>query len=73
MSQREKETFKEYAQRWREVVAQICPPLKESEMTKIYLKTLSSFYYEQMIASASSDFTDMVNMGIRIEEGVREE
>ncbi|KAI5416902.1 hypothetical protein KIW84_041778 [Lathyrus oleraceus] len=41
-------------------------------MTKIFLKTLSSFYYERMIASAPSDFTEMVNMGMRIEEGVRE-
>ncbi|KAI5389174.1 hypothetical protein KIW84_074722 [Lathyrus oleraceus] len=41
-------------------------------MTKIFLKTLSSFYYERMIASAPSDFTEMVNMGMRLEEGVRE-
>ena len=41
-------------------------------MTKIFLKTLSSFYYEKMIASAPSDFTEMVNMGMRLEEGVRE-
>ena len=41
-------------------------------MTKIFLKTLSSFYYERMISSAPSDFTKMVNMGIRLEEGVRE-
>ncbi|KAI5411982.1 hypothetical protein KIW84_056881 [Lathyrus oleraceus] len=41
-------------------------------MTKIFLKTLSSFYYERMIASALSDFTEMVNMGMRLEEGVRE-
>jgi hypothetical protein len=41
-------------------------------MTKIFLKTLSSFYYEWMIASAPSDFTEMVNMGMRLEEGVRE-
>ena len=39
---------------------------------KIFLKTLSSFYYERMIASALSDFTEMVNMGMRLEEGVRE-
>lgn len=39
-------------------------------MTKIYLKTLSPFYYEEMISSAPSDFTDMVNMGMRLEEGV---
>ncbi|KAI5407897.1 hypothetical protein KIW84_053949 [Lathyrus oleraceus] len=72
MSQKDKETFKEYAQRWRELAAQITPPLEEKEMTKIFLKTLSSFYYERMIASAPSDFTEMVNMGMRLEEGVRE-
>ena len=41
-------------------------------MTKIFLKTLSSFYYEHMIASVPNDFTEMVNMGMRLEEGVCE-
>ena len=72
MSQKEKETFKEYAQICRELAAQIVSLFKEKEMTKIFLKTLSSFYYERMIASAPSDFTEMVNMGMRLEEGVRE-
>jgi hypothetical protein len=72
MSQKDKETFKEYAQRWRELVAKINPPLEEKEMTKIFLKTLSSFYYKRMIASALSDFTEMVNIRMRLEEGVRE-
>ena len=72
MSQKDKESFKEYAQRWREVAAQICPPLEEKEMTKIYLKTLSSFYHSRMVTSAPSDFTEMVNMGVRLEEAVRE-
>ena len=72
MSQKDKESFKEYAQRWREVAAQICPPLEEKEMTKIFLKTLSSFYYERMIASAPNEFTEMVNMGMWLEEAVRE-
>src|SRR4051812_26158193 len=35
MTQKDRESFKEYAQRWREVAAQICPPLEEKEMTKI--------------------------------------
>ena len=48
------------------------PPLEEKEMTKIFLKTVSSFYYERMITSAPSDFTEMVNMGMHLEEGVRE-
>ena len=63
MSQKEKETFKEYAQRWHEIAAQISPPLEAKELTKIFLKTLSSFYYERMVASAPSDFTKMVNRG----------
>ena len=57
MSQKDKETFKEYAQRWRELAAQISPPLEEKEMTKIFLKTLSLFYYEHMIANSPNDFT----------------
>ncbi|KAI5434816.1 hypothetical protein KIW84_021581 [Lathyrus oleraceus] len=71
MSQKDKETFKEYAQRWRELAAQINPPLEEKEITKIFLKTLSLFY-ECMISSAPSDFTEMVNIGMRLEEGVLE-
>ncbi|XP_050878820.1 uncharacterized protein LOC127082634 [Lathyrus oleraceus] len=72
MQQREKETFREYAQRWREIAAQVVPPMEEKEMTKVFLKTLDTFYYERMIASAPTDFTDMVNMGVRLEEAVRE-
>ncbi|KAI5422148.1 hypothetical protein KIW84_045564 [Lathyrus oleraceus] len=56
----------------RELAAQINPALEEKEMTKIFLKTLSSFYYERMIASTPNDFSEMVNMGMRLEEGVRE-
>lgn len=41
-------------------------------MTKLFLKTLSLFYYDRMVASALSDFTGMVNMGLRLEEGVSE-
>src|SRR4051812_39379118 len=72
MMQKEKESFKEYAQRWREVAAQVIPPMEEKEMTKIFLKTLGPFYYEKMIASAPVDFTEMVGMGVRLEEAVRE-
>ena len=72
MVQKDRESFKEYAQRWREVAAQVIPPMEEKEMTKIFLKTLGAFYYERMVASAPSDFTEMVGMGIRLEEAVRE-
>lgn len=68
MSWKDKETVREYAQRWRRLVAQVSPPLEENKMTKM----LSPFYYDRMVASAPSDFTKMVNMGLILEEGVRE-
>ena len=44
----------------------------KQEMTKVFLKTLGSFYYERMVASAPSDFTEMVSMGVYLEEAVKE-
>ncbi|KAK2357197.1 hypothetical protein QL285_094492 [Trifolium repens] len=72
LTQKENESFKEYAQRWRELAAQIRPPLEEKELCKLFLNTLSPFYYKKMVASAPNNFTEMVGMGIRLEEGVRE-
>ena len=44
----------------------------EQETTKVFLKILGSFYYVRMVASAPSDFTEMVSMSVRLEEAVRE-
>lgn len=41
-------------------------------MTKLFFKTSIPFYYDRMVASAHSDFTDIVNMGLRLEESVCE-
>ncbi|GAU51349.1 hypothetical protein TSUD_412970 [Trifolium subterraneum] len=72
MSQKDKETFKEYAQRWREVAAQVNSLKDEDEMARIFLNTLSPFYYERMVTSSTNDFTELVNIGVRLEEGVRQ-
>jgi len=72
MTQKDNETFREYAQRWRNVAAQVSPRVEEKEMTKFFLKTLGQFYYEMMVGSAPRDFSEMVSIGIRLEEGVRD-
>lgn len=41
-------------------------------MTKMFLKTLNSLYYERMVARAPNDFTEMVGIWVRLEEGFRE-
>jgi len=41
-------------------------------MTKLFLKTLSQFYYEMMVRNVPRDFSEMVSIGMRLEEEVRE-
>ena len=71
MTQNDNESFKAYAQRWRDVAAQVRPPMEEKVLTEIFLETLDQFYYEHMLASASDNFAEMMTVGIRIEEWVR--
>jgi len=72
MAQDDNESFKAYAQRWRDFASQVHPPLEEKELTKIFLKTLDQFYYENMVARAPNNFAEMMTMGMRLEEGLRE-
>ena len=40
-------SFKEYAQRWRDLAAQVAPPMTEKETITIIVDTLPLFYYEK--------------------------
>jgi len=71
MAKKGSETFKEYAQRWRELVAQVEPPLHEKEMTTMFIETLQTPFYEHMLGSVSSNFSDIVTIGERIEHGLK--
>jgi hypothetical protein len=68
---KDKETFKEYAQRWRELAAQVEPPLSEKELVGMFMDTLQAPFYEKMIGSISSSFSDLVVIGERIENGLK--
>jgi len=71
MTKRDNESFKEYAQRWRGLAAQVEPPLIEKEMVAMFMDTLQSPFYDRMIGSVSSNFSDMVIIGERVEGGMR--
>ena len=71
MTKKGVETFKEYAQRWREVAAQVEPPLHDKEMVAMFIDTLQSPFNEHMVGSVSLNFTDMVIIGERIEFGFK--
>jgi hypothetical protein len=69
---KESESFKEYAQRWRELAAQVEPPLFEKEMTGIFVDTLKDPFFDRLVSSAASDFAHLVTIGDRIEKGLRD-
>jgi hypothetical protein len=71
MTQKEGESFKVYAQRWRELAAQVRPPLLETGLVDMFTNTLQGVYFERMIGSVSSGFSDLVRIGERIESGVK--
>ena len=49
MCKKEHESFKEYAQRWRDLAAQVALPMMEKEMITMIVDTLPVFYYEKMV------------------------
>ena len=65
------ESFKECAQRWRDLAAQVAPPMMEREMITKIVDTLPVFYYEKMVGYMPSSFADLVFAGKRIEVGLR--
>ena len=71
MCKKEHESFKEYAQRWRDLAAQVAPPMMEREMITMIVDTLLVFYYEKLVGYTPSSFADLVFVCERIEVGLR--
>ncbi|XP_058746156.1 uncharacterized protein LOC131619029 [Vicia villosa] len=69
LAQKNNESIKEYAQKWRELAARVQPPMLEREMMDMFTNTLEGQYYSA--CSASSRFADLVMIGERIESGIR--
>jgi len=71
MIKRENESFKEYAQHWRDLAAQVAPPMVQRDMVTIMVDTLPVFYYEKLVGYMPSSFADLVFAGERIEVGLK--
>ncbi|KAL5186863.1 hypothetical protein HKD37_05G012630 [Glycine soja] len=57
--------------KWRDMAAQVAPPMTQKEMITMIVDTLSVFYYEKMVGYTPSNFVDLVFTGERIEVGLR--
>lgn len=60
MSQKNKEFFKEYTQRWRELASQVKPPLAKKELTKLFIDTMQPSFCEKMVGSTSLGFYEKI-------------
>lgn len=71
LTQKFGETFKEYAQSWRELAARVQPPLLEREFVDMSMGNLQGPYLDRAVGSTSSGFSDLVLAGERIENMIK--
>ncbi|KAL4334188.1 hypothetical protein GQ457_07G000230 [Hibiscus cannabinus] len=56
MEPRSNENFRQYARRWQDMAAQVQHPLLESEVTPMFVETLTGPFYDHMLNHATKDF-----------------
>ncbi|XP_050897154.1 uncharacterized protein LOC127103973 [Lathyrus oleraceus] len=64
--QKSDESFKEYAQRWRDLAARVQPLFLERELVYMFMDTLQGPYLDKIIGSATLRFLDLVIASERI-------
>ena len=72
MEKKASESFHEYAHKWRDLAAQVQPPITDKELNKMFLNTLKAPYYDRMIGNSNKDFSDVVFPGEMIEARVKQ-
>ena len=71
MEKKASESFREYAHKWRDMVAQVQPPMTDKELNKTFLNTLKAPYYDRMVGNSNINFSDVVSTGEMIESGIK--
>src|SRR3954465_5224325 len=71
MSMGSNESFKEYAQKWRDLAGRVQPSLTDRELVDMFMGTLTGPFYSHLLGSSSSGFTDLILTGERVDSGIR--
>ena len=72
MEKKTNETFREYTHKWRDLAAQVQPPMIDKELNKMFLNTLKAPYYDRMIGNSDKHFSNVISVGEMIEAGVKQ-
>ena len=65
------EGFKEYAQKWRYLAGRVQSLLTDRELVDMFMGTLTCLFFNLMIGSSSSGFTELILTGERVESGIK--
>ncbi|XP_070006760.1 uncharacterized protein [Nicotiana sylvestris] len=65
------ETFREYATRWRSEASKVRPALEEEQMNRFFVRAQDPQYYERLMLIEGQKFSDIIKLGERIEEGIK--
>ena len=71
MEKKATEMFLEYAHMWRDLAAQVQPPMTDKELNKMFFNTLEAPYYDWIIGNLNTNFSDVVSAGEMIESRVK--
>ncbi|GKV25036.1 hypothetical protein SLEP1_g34544 [Rubroshorea leprosula] len=71
ITKKSNETFKEFAQRWRSEAAKVIPPLTDSEICSLFIKSTTRTFYAWLAPCVGYTFAQLVTMGEQIEEGLK--
>ena len=53
------------------MVPEVQPSLTDKEMTSMFMNTLRTPFYDRMIGNATTNFTNIIVIGERIEYGIK--
>ena len=71
MTMGSKESFKEYAQKWRDLAGRVKPPMTDRELVDMFMGTLTGPFYSHLLRSSLLGFTELILTGERVESGIR--
>ena len=72
MEKKATKIFWEYAHKWRDLAAQVQPPMTDKKLNKMFLNSLKAPYYDRMIENSNKYFSDVVSAGEMIEARVKQ-
>ncbi|XP_070029485.1 uncharacterized protein [Nicotiana sylvestris] len=67
------EIFREYVTRWRSEATKVRPFLDEEQMNKFFVRAQDLQYYERLMVIENHKFSDIIKLGEKTEEGIKNE